>query len=122
MLERTGRGFLSGCSCLLPALPPSPITVRRLASVTDSVQVRNNPESNNLSAPNATSAEGTRTLVTPHVTFGPFSIGGSRWRCRKAPDRLRRHVAPGCRLAGRRRPNVPGQSPARYNMGPLLLD
>ena len=52
----------------------------------------------------------------------PLLVRRSRWRCRNAPARHRRHVAPGCRLAGRRRPNVPGQSPARYNMCPLLLD
>jgi hypothetical protein len=87
MLERTGRDCLSGCSCLVPALSPGcPITVRRLASVTDTVRVRNSPEPNDSSAPNATSAEHTPVCIILHVTFGPCrSVGRARCVGRHQP-------------------------------------
>ena len=110
MVERTGLGFLSECSCLLPALSTgSVIKARRLASLTDSVQVRNTPESNALSAPHATPAERTPVWVVLHVTFGPLSFGG-RARCVETHQ-------PGPSLRGDGAP--PRRAPSAKRTGPV---
>src|SRR5664280_670852 len=119
MVGRTGRGFLSACSCLWPALSPGVPNHGPATRVGPGL--RPGPERPGVELLVRSQSDVGRTyadfchpacdlwplLVWRVALEVPQGTGGARTRMRTG------RATP---------PNVPGRSPARYNMCPLLLD